>query len=49
MAYPPEQKEDRLCVYLGMEEYSELGGTRLRYESEDLGKTWSYTGEVRRQ
>ena len=49
MAYPPEQKEDRLCVYLSMEEYSELGGTRLRYESEDLGKTWSYTGEVRRQ
>lgn len=49
MAYPPEQKEDRLCVYLSMEEYSELGGTKLRYESQDLGKTWVYTGEVMRK
>ena len=49
MAYPPEQKEDRLCIYLSMEEYSELGGTKLRYESQDLGKTWVYTGEVMRK
>lgn len=49
MAYVPEQKEDRICVYLSMEEYTELGGTKLRYESTDLGKTWTYTGEVLRK
>ena len=31
-------------LYLGMEEYSELGGTKLRYESEDLGQSWSLYG-----
>lgn len=49
MAYVPEAKEDRICVYLSMEEYTELGGTKLRYESTDLGKTWTYTGEVLRK
>ncbi len=49
MAYVPEQKEDHLCVYLSMAEYSEMGGVKLRYESQDLGATWNYTGEVLRK
>ena len=49
MAYVPEQKEDHLCVYLSMAEYSEMGGVKLRYESQDLGVTWNYTGEVLRK
>ena len=47
--YPPEWQGDKLVLYLGMEEYSELGGTKLRYESEDLGQSWSYTGVVYRK
>ena len=47
--YPPERQGDKLVLYLGMEEYSELGGTKLRYESEDLGQSWSYTGVVYRK
>ena len=49
MAYPPEQRDGKLYLYLGMEEYSELGGTKLRFESEDLGESWSYTGMVYRR
>lgn len=47
--YPPEIQDGKLVLYLGMEEYSELGGTKLRYESEDLGQTWVYTGIVYRR
>ena len=47
--YPPEIQDGKLVLYLGVEEYSELGGTKLRYESEDLGQTWVYTGIVYRR
>ena len=47
--YPSEIQDGKLVLYLGMEEYSELGGTKLRYESEDLGQTWVYTGIVYRR
>lgn len=46
MAYPPEYDRDTgiLKLYVGMEEYSELGGTKCRYHSENLGATWTYDG-----
>ena len=42
MAYPPEQDGQILYLYLTQEEYSELGGEKARYRSEDLGETWSF-------
>ncbi|MCM1039387.1 MAG: hypothetical protein NC434_08690 [Ruminococcus sp.] len=49
MAYAPEVQGDMLCLYVGMEEYSEYGGTKARYESTDEGKTWEYKGLVVRK
>lgn len=49
MAYPPEWKGERLYLYLSMEEYSELGGEKARYYSEDLGETWHFDGIVLRK
>lgn len=49
MAYPPEERDGKLFLYLGMEEYSELGGTKLRFESEDLGESWICSGLVYRR
>lgn len=49
MAYAPEEKDGKLYLYVGMEEYSEYGGTKARYESDDEGKTWEYRGIVVRK
>ena len=49
MAYAPEVHDDILCLYVGMEEYSEYGGTKAKYESTDEGRTWEYKGIVIRQ
>ena len=49
MAYVPEKQDDRLCLYVGMEEYSEYGGTKAKYESDDEGRTWEYQGLVIRR
>lgn len=48
MAYAPEMQGDVLCLYVGMEEYSEYGGTKAKYESTDEGRTWEYKGIVTR-
>lgn len=50
-AYPPEYDADKesLRLYVGMEDYSELGGPKCRYHSGDLGKTWTYEGLVLRR
>ena len=49
MAYAPEVQDGILCLYIGMEEYSEYGGTKAKYESADDGKTWEYKGLVIRK
>lgn len=49
MAYAPEEKDGILCLYVGMEEYSEYGGTKAKYESGDEGRTWEYKGIVIRE
>ncbi len=49
MAYAPEEKDGILCLYIGMEDYSEYGGTKAKYESTDEGKTWEYRGIVIRK
>lgn len=49
MAYAPEEKDGVLYLYVGMEEYSEYGGTKARYESKDEGRTWEYKGIVVRK
>lgn len=49
MAYAPEEKDGVLYLYVGMEEYSEYGGTKAKYESADEGRTWEYKGIVIRQ
>lgn len=48
-AYAPEVQGDRLCLYIGMEEYSEYGGIKAKYESADDGRTWNYRGFVIRR
>jgi len=45
----PEEKDGILCLYIGMEDYSEYGGTKAKYESNDEGKTWEYRGIVIRK
>lgn len=49
MAYVPEMQDDILYLYIGMEEYSEYGGTKAKYESGDEGRTWEYKGLVIRK
>ena len=49
MAYTPEAHGDILCLYIGMEDYSEYGGTKAKYESDDEGRTWEYKGLVIRK
>lgn len=49
MAYAPEVQGDILCLYVGMEDYSEYGGTKAKYESADEGRTWEYKGLVIRK
>lgn len=49
IAYAPEVHGDILCLYVGMEEYSEYGGTKAKYESTDEGRTWEYKGLVIRK
>ncbi len=49
MAYAPEMQDGVLCLYVGMEEYSEYGGTKAKYESTDEGATWEYRGLVIRK
>lgn len=49
MAYAPEIEDGKLVLYVGMEEYSEYGGSKARYVSEDEGLTWKYQGLVMRQ
>ncbi|MDD3368115.1 MAG: M56 family metallopeptidase [Lachnospiraceae bacterium] len=44
MAYPPELQNGQLILYLGMEEYSEMGGEKAVYLSDDMGETWTYDG-----
>lgn len=50
MAYPPEwDGGPELKLYITMEEYSELGGTKARYHSEDMGESWIFDGYVTRR
>lgn len=49
MAYAPQPEDGRLVLYVGMEDYSEYGGVKARYVSQDEGMTWSYDGLVLRQ
>ncbi|MDE6389585.1 MAG: hypothetical protein K2L82_17545 [Lachnospiraceae bacterium] len=49
MAYAPEMQDGILYLYIGMEEYSEYGGTKAKYESADEGRTWEYKGLVIRK
>lgn len=49
IAYAPEVHGDILCLYVGMEDYSEYGGTKAKYESADEGRTWEYKGLVVRK
>ena len=49
MAYAPEQKDGILYLYVGMEDYTEYGGTKAKYESTDDGRTWEYKGIVIRK
>lgn len=49
MAYPPEGDEEELRLYITMEEYSELGGMKVKYHSKDLGENWSLDGYVCRR
>ena len=49
MAYMPEEKDGVLTLYVGMEEYSEYGGTKAKYVSDDEGITWEYQGLVLRK
>lgn len=49
MAYMPEEKNGVLTLYVGMEDYSEYGGTEAKYESTDDGNTWEYRGLVLRK
>ena len=49
MAYMPEEKDGVLTLYVGMENYTEYGGTKAKYESTDDGATWKYCGLVLRK
>ena len=49
IVYAPEIHGDILCLYVGMEEYSEYVGTKAKYESTDQGRTWKYKGLVIRK
>ena len=49
MAYMPVKKDGVLTLYVGMENYSEYGGTKAKYESTDNGATWKYCGLVLRK
>ena len=49
MAYMPIEKDGVLTLYVGMEEYSEYGGTKAKYKSTDDGATWEYCGLVLRK
>lgn len=49
MAYIPEEKDGVLTLYVGMEDYSEYGGTKAKYVSTDDGNTWQYRGIVLRK
>ena len=49
MAYMPTEKDGVLTLYVGMEDYSEYGGTKAKYVSTDDGATWRYCGLVLRQ
>ncbi len=49
MAYAPEASGEGLALYVGMEEYTEYGGIKAKYESADEGRTWEYKGYVLRK
>ena len=49
MAYMPIKKNGVLTLYVGMENYSEYGGTKAKYESINDGATWKYCGLVLRK
>lgn len=49
MAYAPEKENGEWVLYVGMEEYSEYGGTKAMYITQDQGKTWEYQGLVLRK
>ncbi len=49
MAYPPKMEEGVLKLYISMEEYSEYGGEKALYTSNDMGVSWEYEGQVIRQ
>jgi len=49
MAYAPEVQGKKLALYVGMEEYTEYGGIKAKYESADEGRTWEYIGYVLRK
>ncbi|MCI9337401.1 MAG: hypothetical protein HFH93_07665 [Lachnospiraceae bacterium] len=47
--YAPELQGEALALYVGMEDYSEYGGKKAKYESRDQGRTWEYKGFVIRK
>lgn len=49
LAYPPEENDDTLCLYLSMTDYTQYGGTKAKYTSEDLGASWTFAGYVFRK
>lgn len=49
MAYPPKMEEGVLKLYISMEEYSEYGGEKALYTSNDMGESWEYEGQVIRK
>lgn len=48
MAYAP-QKEERLALYVGMEDYGEMEGTMWKLISNDKGISWKNQSQVMRQ
>lgn len=48
-AYAPEIQDEKLVLYVGMEEYSEMKGEKAYYESTDDGRSWNYKKQVIRQ
>lgn len=49
MAYAPIWEENRLVMYVGMEDYGKNQGTQIKYVSEDLGLSWRNEGLVMRK
>lgn len=49
IAYAPFIENGKWTIDVGEEEYSKNGGIKARYVTEDMGKTWQFTGFVVKQ